>query len=317
MRRPFRCLTLSLTNRCPLRCAHCGTGSGPDERETPDLASALAALDTAARRACRVVNFSGGEPILLGETLAELIREATARGLPTRVTTGAYWSSTATEARETLRPLAEAGLGQLFLSLSEGHQSQIPVSNAIEATRAARRSGMEVFLAVGVTRSAHLDFAAIRAAFEAAGVATPYLLESPLIPTGRGASSLPAGDLALRPVEHLDGPCLSLTENPTLHPDGAITGCAAVFARDCPPLIYGRTPETSLEEALDRMDADPLAAWIHRRGVVALKRLIEAVSAIRLPGQAVNSCHLCGDILGDRSALEAAGLRPGAWRHRL
>jgi MoaA/NifB/PqqE/SkfB family radical SAM enzyme len=263
-----------------------------------------------------VVNFSGGEPILLGETLAEFIREATDRRLPTRVTTGAYWSPTAAEAGRTLGPLAAAGLRQIFVSLSDAHQRQVPLSNAVEAVRAARDHGITTFLAVGVTRSVDLQLHRVRQAFESAGVAIPYLLESPLIPAGRGTTFLPAGEVALQPTDRLDGPCRSLTENPTLHPDGAISACAAVFARDCPPLVYGRAPADSLEEALERMDSDPIAAWIHRRGIVALKRLIESVSAIRLPERAVNGCHLCSQILGHPEALALARAQLGKRRYR-
>ena len=88
-----------------------------------------------------------------------------------------------------------------------------------------------------------------------------------------------------------------------VHPDGVITGCSSVFAAQRPALAGGRMPADSLDQALGRLAADPLIAWIQHAGPVALKQLVERRSALRLPEEAVNICHLCGDMLGRPDVL--------------
>lgn len=313
MKRSFSCLTLMVTNQCPLQCAHCGPSSGPWAKGSIDSETLEAALDEARARSCQIVNFSGGEPFVLGHRLVELVRAATERGLVSRVTTGAYWSKTREAAGRRLRPLAEAGLGQLFISCSDEHRAFVPLSNVIEATRAARGHDIEVYLALGTSRTSATTPRSVSEAFLDAGVAVPWIIDSPIIPFGRAAEGIGAGALTLQPVVNFAGPCSSLTQHPTVRPDGRVTGCAVVFGQECEALSFGDVGRESLGEALERMDSSPLASWIHEVGVVELKNLIESNSPIRFADRYVNICHLCGDILSNPEAvavLRELGLHP-------
>ena len=309
----FRCLTIMVTNRCPLRCAHCGPRSGPQERSEIELETVIAALEEARKRSCQMVNFSGGEPFVLGRKLVDMVQAAVARGLLTRITTGAYWSRTLEMAAQCLQPLAQQGLHQLFISYSDQHGEFVRLQNVIAATSAARSYGIQVYLALGTSRTSQVNSRSVREAFEAAGVAVPWILDSPLIPYGRAEENLSTDELLLQPVENLAGPCPSLTQHPTIHANGRVTGCAVVFGGNCAPLSSGNIYESTFAESLDRMNANPLAAWIHKIGVVELKWFIEANSSIRFSDRYVNICHLCGQILGNAEALavlQEAGLVP-------
>lgn len=313
MKSSINCLTLMVTNQCPLQCAHCGPSSGPWAKGSIDAETIKAALDEARARACQVVNFSGGEPFILGHKLVELVQAATDRGLLARVTTGAYWSPTPEAAGKRLKPLAEAGLGQLFISCSDEHRAFVPLENVIEATRAARTCGVEVYLALGTTRTSATSSRAVSEAFLDAGLAVPWIINSPIIPFGRAAAGVGVEALSLQPVRNFAGPCSSLTQHPTIRPDGQVTGCAVVFGQECAPLSFGDVSREALSHALDRMNADPLASWIHQIGVVELKHLIESNSPVRFADRYVNICHLCGDILSNPEAvavLRELGLLP-------
>ena len=313
MTTPFECLTIMLTNQCPLRCAHCGPRSGPKEKGALDLSTVTAALDLARSRSCRMVNFSGGEPFILGQFLVDCVRAAAERGILPRVTTGAYWSATETMAARRLDPLVEAGLRQLFISCSDSHSEFVPFSNVIKATVAARARGIEVYLTVGTSQSSQITPRSVYRSFEEAGVSTPWLLDSPIIPYGRAEENISVDELSMQSVDNFAGPCDSLTEHPTIQADGRVTGCAVVFASQCERLAYGNIHEEALGAALDRMNRDMLAAWIHRVGVVELKQMIEANTSLRFPERYVNICHLCGDLLSNPevlSFLHSTGFAP-------
>lgn len=314
-KRSFRCLTLIITNQCPLQCGHCGPRSGPWASGSMNLEVIVAALDEARARDCQVINFSGGEPLILGNKLVKMIQAATERGLLTRVSTSAYWSKTSQAANQRLKPLAEAGLRQLFISSSDFHRTFVPVSNIIEATRAARNYEIEVYLVLSTSRTSLTCGRSLAEEFEAAGVDVPWVIESPIIRFGRAEDNIDASELVLQPIMNFAGPCRSLTEHPTIRSDGQVTGCAVVFGQECAPLAFGQISREPLTDVLDRMDANPLAKWIHTVGVVELKSLIEATSSLRFDEKYVNVCHLCGDMLGNPEVpvvLQSLGLSPEA-----
>lgn len=73
------------TRRCNLRCQHCYSLSGPEERDELDVALLCAALTDAAGAGYTVASFSGGEPLLY-KPLRLLLDHAHACGMMTTVT---------------------------------------------------------------------------------------------------------------------------------------------------------------------------------------------------------------------------------------
>jgi len=73
------------TRRCNLRCLHCYSSSGPEERDQLPAALLLQAIADARDEGYQVSSFSGGEPILYPE-LPALLKHARANGMKTTVT---------------------------------------------------------------------------------------------------------------------------------------------------------------------------------------------------------------------------------------
>jgi hypothetical protein len=260
------------------------------------------ALGVAARDGCDIVNLSGGEPFILGKKLDAIVALVREAGLPVRISTSAYWATNGAGARRRIETLAAAGLTQLFISHSDEHAQYVPMPNLVFATTAARACGIVVALIVARGRHSVVTRSRIEQVFVEQGVAVPPLTVSRLIPFGRAASM--AGDTFLmQPLDAIDGPCPSLTEHPTVFEDGTLAGCAGIMNRDARPLQFGSVLEDPPEAAFERMRTAPLAAWIHNLGVVAVKDLIEANSAIRFADRYANICHLCGDILCNPQAV--------------
>src|SRR5579862_4559186 len=80
-----RVIQIHPTRFCNLRCLHCYSMSGPEERGELDAALLCQALTDASREGYTVAGFSGGEPILY-KPLGELLRHARACGMHTTVT---------------------------------------------------------------------------------------------------------------------------------------------------------------------------------------------------------------------------------------
>src|SRR5262249_36752110 len=73
------------TRRCNLRCLHCYSSSGPEQRDQLDASILERAITDAYAEGYRVASFSGGEPILYKD-LPRLLRHAKSGGMRTTVT---------------------------------------------------------------------------------------------------------------------------------------------------------------------------------------------------------------------------------------
>ena len=80
-----RVLQIHPTRRCNLRCLHCYSASGPEERDELPAALLQGAIDDAGAAGYTVAAFSGGEPLLY-QPLRALLEHARGRGMLTTVT---------------------------------------------------------------------------------------------------------------------------------------------------------------------------------------------------------------------------------------
>ena len=67
-----RKMSLLYTNRCPLTCRHCVVSASPERTDKMDIGLAERAIRDAAAWGVLTVGFSGGEPLLYWEEIAEL-----------------------------------------------------------------------------------------------------------------------------------------------------------------------------------------------------------------------------------------------------
>src|SRR5262249_53587036 len=79
-------IQLHPTRRCNLRCAHCYSLSGPEERGELPAALLAAAIGDARAEGYGNVSVSGGEPLMYAP-LIELLEHAKGLGMTTSVTT--------------------------------------------------------------------------------------------------------------------------------------------------------------------------------------------------------------------------------------
>jgi len=78
-------LQIHPTRRCNLRCLHCYSASGPEERDLLPPSTFERAISDARSEGFRVASFSGGEPTLY-KALPQLLRHAHDCGMHTTVT---------------------------------------------------------------------------------------------------------------------------------------------------------------------------------------------------------------------------------------
>lgn len=293
------CLSISVTERCPLSCAHCAPQSGPSKSRVIDTELARTALVGANEYGCALVNFSGGgEPFAAKDVLIGLVKEAAALRMMTRVTTSAVWATAPSTALAELGELREAGLEQIFLSCSDEHQAAVPLEQVVHGAAAARRLGILPFLyLVRKTRSS-LTVEAVHREFDRLSVQAPHLFTADEIPLGRAALAPRHGGTGAFGGEELRRGCPSVGRNPMVHSDGNVTACSSVFSAECAALSVGRLTGHDMGAMLSRLREHHVTRILAGPGPFVLAARLGWASN-DTGARFVNRCHLCGEVLSD------------------
>lgn len=137
-----------LSYQCNQSCRHCGYRCRPEAGKWMDEATLEQAMDVLkGERRLVDIHFAGGEPTLKPDLLVKAIRVALARGIRlSYVETNGSFATTPERAREVLRPLRDAGLNAVLVSISPYHNEFIP----LRTTMTCLETAFEIFGEDGV-----------------------------------------------------------------------------------------------------------------------------------------------------------------------
>jgi hypothetical protein len=134
---------LLLSYRCTDECDHCFLWGSPQARGTMTLEQIRDVLHQARELGTvETVYFEGGEPFLYYPILLQGLREAASLGFQRGIVSNCYWATTAEDAMEWLRPVAEIGVNDLSLSSDLFHGEAIMTQAALNGFEAAGRLGL-------------------------------------------------------------------------------------------------------------------------------------------------------------------------------
>ncbi|MFB7226931.1 radical SAM protein [Streptomyces fimicarius] len=245
-RRPFPAagLLIGLTRRCPLRCAHCSTGSDLFTRQEPDggqLERFVGSFTEENRP--DVVMLTGGEPLLLpalAERLSTLARRAGSR---TALLSGMFFARSGSARNGNARAGGRFGglsggrrgaaippailrairsADHFSASLDVHHEREVPRADVFRALHRIREEGVAVSLHLTGTGAADPYLAGLtRAVEEEFGGQVPCLVNE-VRPFGRAASwARPARS---GPDPAAASPC-SMAAWPVVAFDGRVLAC--------------------------------------------------------------------------------------------
>src|ERR1700730_4916481 len=123
---PAAGISLALTRRCPLHCAHCGTESTSTSEESPaEVLTRFVGTFTADVHP-EVVAISGGEAFLRPELLREVADQSRRVGARTFALSGMFWAKTPRIPPSIRRPIDS--LDHFSASLDIFHEMEVPRS---------------------------------------------------------------------------------------------------------------------------------------------------------------------------------------------
>jgi hypothetical protein len=299
-------VTFLPTYDCTAACDNCCFGSHPGiaERLAPDRM--LRHIDqVAALGSVRLVVFSGGECFKLGEDLVTAVARCTAHGLATRCVTNAYWARTEEAAVSRLRPLKDAGLGELNVSTGDEHQAFVPVGNVVNAVRAADAVGMSALVVVEAQQERSFTAAALRAEPRWAELAdrhaAPVVFESPWMSMD-AERPVPqsAAKNATRANLHRRAGCDSVLRTVVVTPDERLGACCGLTREQIPELTVGSLRTEAMADLVDTMFDDLVKIWIAVDGpdhILAWAATHDP--SIAWEGRFAHHCDSCRFMYGD------------------
>ncbi|MFH8471678.1 radical SAM protein [Streptomyces sp. NPDC018000] len=257
---------VTLTRRCPLRCAHCSTGSAPEVREEPEAEALLRFVSsfTAGDRP-EVMMLTGGEPLLRPRLVAALARSARAAGTRTALLSGMFFARQGglpAPIRQAVRTL-----DHFSASLDLPHEREVPRAAVFRAVREIREMGVAVSFHLTGTGEDDSYLADVTADIARTFGGTVPALVNEVRPFGRAASwarparTAPDGEGAL--------PC-AMAAWPVVAFDGTVLACCnqdTVDRRPAPPhLRLGHVAEDDWAAVRGRTLGSPLLRLVRTVG---------------------------------------------------
>lgn len=277
---PAAGLLVTLTRRCPLRCAHCSTASAPETRERPEpglLRRFVGSFGPDDRP--EVMMLTGGEPLLLPRLVADLSASARAAGTRTAVLSGMFFARAAARPRpgsgsgvvpaSVLRALAS--VDHFSASLDVHHEREVPRSAVFRALREIREAGPAVSLHLTGDGPDDPYLADVTRAIDREFDGTVPALVNEVRAVGRAASwAGPARPARYRAAAAPPAPC-AMAAWPVVAFDGTVLAC-------CNQEVVDRRPAPA-HLTLGHLASDDWAAVRARTLGSPLLRLVRAMGA--------------------------------------
>lgn len=287
-------LVVSVTRRCPARCAHCIVSSGPDVGGavlSPETARLWAGeLPGLAAQGLRHITFTGGEPVLGWPAIRILTEAAAPLGIATAVVTSAAWATSAETAAGMVRKLSQ--VSHWDLGYDEYHAQHIPFERLRHAVEALREQGAAFSVRVCAGDPPLPSEARLLEAIRRLVGPDILVIRQSVRHIGRAQELAEDGAAFSFPSE----PCLST--GPYVREDGTVGPCCsglAYEARGRHPFAFGNAVEEGLTACRQRWQQSPLLRLLRLVGfAIPLRWLQEEGPAEAFPAEIPRTaCELC------------------------
>jgi pyruvate-formate lyase-activating enzyme len=295
----FKTLSIVLTTKCPLRCAHCAIGIYGEPRDVPlaklDEDDVRGVIRTAHQIGYCLVNFVGGEPFLAMGLLAAGVEECKSLGIRSTVVTAPVWASTKEKAAEKMDKLS--GLGSVLLSYDKYHLEFLDMKHYENAVNAAFERGVEVIINVSVSLEDNRETVEEQLAHLADRIDEIQFI--PILPVGNPKDfpkSVPLTGVTIKEpadLDRLNRSCGIGAVAVGLYKD--VFGCCWSMAIMNSPIRFDRNRSGNFKDDFNRIEQDLNVRELRETGVLdrltgeKKEKVFERVKNKKF----VNECHLC------------------------
>ena len=228
---PAAGISIGITRRCPLSCAHCSTNSTMQSEEMPYSALSRFIDTFSIDSHPRFMAMSGGEALLRPQLVENLALTSRRYGTKSSVLSGMFFARQA-EIPKQIRAAIDA-VDHFSVSMDEFHEREVPRSNVFNVVRKLLDHGkhLSIHIAGRDENDTYPDqlTVAIRQIF---GDRVPMLVNT-LSPFGRAKTfMLPA--ISKTQTKHIANPC-TMAAWPVVGFDGIVAACGNDNLIGCVP----------------------------------------------------------------------------------
>lgn len=298
-------LSISLTQRCPLSCAHCILGCLPSNDISLDIREEVitAIIKGLKNLSSRIeqISFTGGEPFLCKDAMRRISDEAIKYDIACGAVTSAFWATNSKEVISRLKAIPS--LSHITISYDVYHSEFIPidrVKNAVfGAEELARTASIRVSIPPNQNGLQNHFLDKLREEFSSR-VHTQEIL-------GFGRAS----NLNIEPIISDRVPLLPcLSSGPHITESGGTIPCCSALDNQIPEthlLGLGNVAKSSLSEVYRNADHNVMLNFIRLWGFPIVVEVLQEEMPERF-GQMKfveeGQCSLCAVIMRDPDAID-------------
>jgi hypothetical protein len=302
-----RYLSILTTRRCTAACDHCCVGASPRATQAVPVERIHSLIDEAVDvPSIEVITFTGGECVLLGGDLEDLVGHAVSNRFRTRIVTNGYWAVNERAARGRIAALRSNGLAELMLSTGTFHQRFVPVDRVITAARAAAQAGVVTRISVEACDQSTFDEDALaRSLADLIHDRKLFIGKDPWISDagGRGSTSLSHENLLDEQPERAEGPCRQILNVISVTPAQDVIACCGYPLEQMPRMRLGSIADRRLDAILADTPPELLKMWLHVGGPMAIARFVARHDpSYRIP-RVASICEACVALQRDQRAM--------------
>ena len=296
-------IIFSPTNRCNLRCPHCGTRQ---DRKILPRKTALRFLEACKAFGVKRIGFTGGEPFYALDFLCRISREAVRRGMFfDHIITNAAWFKNKTQLAAALTRLFDSGYdGRFFVSVDAFHDQDLKKVAAFikVASRIWQRADLVSIASVKGTKEAQTTkrlkrlASLLKARSKGFTAQRPCIRNRDLIIDIFSFSLSPVGK-AVNLKDPWDGRwfrddfCRGPGNVFFVLSDGTVKPCCG-YAHGADILTIGSIRREGPQRLLRNARKNRFISAVFGQGLHAIRKRLES-AGIHFPGKTTNHCFFC------------------------
>ncbi len=300
-------LTVITTYKCNAQCRDCCFECNPTLSAKLSFEEIASFIDQAWQvfPGLRLVVFSGGEPLLLGEDLFASLDHVQQLGLLSRCVTNGYWGKTHSSATRVARRLSASGLNEINLSTGVDHAEWVPVASVVNAAKAVAENGIFCVITIEQDSGKSEVISQVKADEEL----KPFI-EAGLVKLQVNSWMPFHADSTMRKVfsnreDMLLQGCGQVLENCVITPNKEISGCCGLTFEHIPEMKLGSFSKHALEVVYFSQVRDFLKIWIKVDGPYRILKILSASAGISSLEHIVHPCQACALLHQDERLRES------------
>ena len=295
-----------LTDRCTAACPVCFAQCSPDRKFVMDKNLIKRYMREAKELGTvKTFDFSGGEPLLYPELLLETARYGMEEcGIPFAIVTNGFWGKDIDYARKLMKKLVDAGIKGMRLSVDAFHQQFVPPQSVKNALIAISEVGLRPELSIMDTKDRSgivKTIESLRPEIYLADDVIYYPVVLPELAANSTRHGLTDDDV-IKTFDVKNATCIGV-ESINIYFDGKMYPCCSQFSFEIPGICLGTAGETSLKEAVERMNRSPVLDMMKR---CDLKWFVKEAESLGIKFKECYSmdCEICRDLLNNPVFME-------------